>query len=112
MGRDVGVGPGGLHGTGFIGAAIQGQSSPELSVDLHHDGDLILDQKFRFDLRRFTKWEVSIPGEWGFKFRIKNLTDSRRQVIYDRALTNTTAKERRFDVGRDFKFSLSYKLTF
>lgn len=68
-------------------------------VDSFHTLDLIMSQS----------WSPSfMPGTFGFKFRIKNLTDSRRQIIYDPDVTAGTIVERSTRVGRDYKFTLTY----
>ena len=43
---------------------------------------------------------------------MKNLTDSRRKIIYDPEQTGDTVAERSFRVGRDFTFALSYTYEF
>ena len=53
-----------------------------------------------------------LPGDWTVKASVKNLTDSKRGVIYDTEQTLGTVEERRFKVGRDYSFSLSYEIEF
>jgi hypothetical protein len=57
----------------------------------------------------------TLPNELGklsFKARAKNLTDSVRGIVYDPGQTSSSIPERKFTVGRDFKFSISYSLPF
>ncbi len=51
-------------------------------------------------------------GTFTVKFRVKNITDSKRQLVYDNKQTNQTIHEREVKVGRDYKFSLSYRVEF
>jgi len=44
-----------------------------------------------------------------FKMSIKNLTDSRRAIIYDPNQTSGRIPERQFKVGRDYSFALRYE---
>jgi hypothetical protein len=47
-------------------------------------------------------------GSLTFKVSAKNLTDSTRRLIYDPAQTREEIEERRYKIGRDFKFTVSY----
>lgn len=84
------------------------------TLDRYVDGfdqlDLVLRQTIRFDQLLPGEW--SLPGEWTFKASIKNLTDSERGILYDPEQTTRDVYERRFQVGRDYSFSLGYKLSF
>ncbi|MEM7412562.1 MAG: TonB-dependent receptor [Myxococcota bacterium] len=51
-----------------------------------------------------------IPGIFTVKGSAKNLTDSRRAILYDREQTVVDIEERRFKVGRDYSFALSYEI--
>ena len=51
-------------------------------------------------------------GAWSIKFTVKNLTDSKRGIIFDTEQTNGTFKEREFQIGRDYSLSVSYEFTF
>jgi TonB-dependent receptor len=46
------------------------------------------------------------------KFSVKNLSNSTRDIIYDEDQTRYTITERSLKIGRDFSFSLTYKLEF
>lgn len=48
----------------------------------------------------------------GAKFSVKNLTNSTREIIYDREQTRDSISERTLKIGRDFSFALTYTLTF
>jgi outer membrane receptor protein involved in Fe transport len=72
-------------------------------LDSYYQLDLVLSQGFTIPM---------IPGEWTFKTSIKNLTDSRRQVVYDRNQTRNAVEERSFKVGRDYKFGIGYQISF
>jgi hypothetical protein len=73
--------------------------TPDRYVDSFYQLDLILSQTWRVDFLR---------GDLTFKFSAKNLTDSRRQIIYDKNQTVDTIAERSWKAGRDFKFTLVY----
>ncbi|MGH0032085.1 MAG: hypothetical protein ACQGVC_20025, partial [Myxococcota bacterium] len=72
--------------------------------DSFHQLDLVMSQEF------------SLPRELGlltFKSSIKNLTDSRRKVVYDRAqLDGSDVAERRYRQGRDYSFSVKFTYDF
>ncbi len=65
--------------------------------------DFIASQRFRL---------ASLPGEFTFKTSIKNLTNSSRGIIFDPDQTKQEISERKFKIGRDFSFSLSYRYEF
>ncbi len=53
--------------------------------------------------------EFELPhGTLGLKFRVKNLTDSKRRIVYDPYQTDERIPERSFRVGRDYKLTLTY----
>ncbi|MDJ0787653.1 MAG: TonB-dependent receptor [Myxococcota bacterium] len=68
-------------------------------VDSFHTLDLVLSQEWD------PEW---LNGSLSFKFRIKNLTDSTRRIIYDPDVTVGTVAERSVKNGRDYKFTLTY----
>jgi len=53
-----------------------------------------------------------LPGTLTFKATGKNLTDSKRELIYDQEQTRGKIAERSYRVGRDFAFSLTYTYEF
>ncbi len=57
-------------------------------------------------------WSQKIWRGLTFKMSVKNLTDSRRKIIYDRDQTRGEIAERAQRFGRDYSFSLSYGLRF
>jgi outer membrane receptor protein involved in Fe transport len=63
-------------------------------IDSFHTLDLVVKQ---------TIWEGL-----AIKFQARNLTNSRRQIVYDPGETNDTFEERSYKVGRDFSLELSY----
>jgi outer membrane receptor protein involved in Fe transport len=78
-------------------------------VDSFHQLDLIMSQTIHFDL---------LPGDWAlpsalrFKASIKNLTDSRRKIVYDPSQVKGSITERSVKIGRDFSFSTTYTVEF
>jgi outer membrane receptor protein involved in Fe transport len=69
-------------------------------VASYYSLDLVIDQSWTPDF---------LPrGTLGFKFQLRNLTDSVRGVIYDPVATSEEIAERKYRVGRDYKFSISY----
>ncbi len=79
-------------------------------VDSFHTLDFVFSQTFNFN--RFLPGEMRLPGDWTFKFSAKNLTDSRREIVYDTEQLAEEVEERSFRVGRDYSFSITYSLTF
>ena len=69
-------------------------------IQSFHTLDLVMSQRWSPDWLR--------GGDIVFKFRIKNLTDSVRGVIYDPVATDGEIPERRFRVGRNYKLSVTY----
>jgi outer membrane receptor protein involved in Fe transport len=69
-----------------------------------------------FDELRFTLAKrFQLPGSFGeltFRATVKNLTDSERRIIYDPGQTVGEIAERRFKVGRDYDFSITWTRTF
>jgi len=47
-----------------------------------------------------------------FKMSVKNLTDTKRAIIYDPEQTRDEISERRFRIGQDYSFSLTYTYEF
>jgi outer membrane receptor protein involved in Fe transport len=72
-------------------------------VDSFHQLDLVVSQKWRVDLLR---------GDLVFKASAKNLTDSKRRIVYDPEQTDDEIPERAFRIGRDLSFSITYSLSF
>ncbi len=72
-------------------------------IDSYNRIDLILSQKRRVEMLR---------GDLDFKVSVKNLTDSKRQIIYDPEQTSHTIVERSLRVGREFSFSIGYEVPF
>jgi hypothetical protein len=71
--------------------------------------DRYIDSFYTLDLIVSQSWSPEfLRGELGFKFQVKNLTDSVRGRSYDPEATSETAYERRFRVGRNYKFAISY----
>lgn len=71
--------------------------------------DRYVDSFYTLDLVVNQSWSPPfLRGELGFKFQVKNLTDSVRGRSYDPEATSETVYERRFRVGRSYKFSLAY----
>jgi len=79
-------------------------------VDSFEQLDLVASQKLRFETFLPNEWRI--PGALSFKMSIKNLTDSRRQIIYDDAQTSQEIAERSFRLGRDYSFSIAYEIEF
>ena len=67
-------------------------------VDSFYQLDLILSQRI---------WDGLV-----FKVSVKNLTDSKRAIIYDREQTREEIDERSFKIGQDYSFSLTYTYEF
>ena len=82
---------------------------PDRYTDSFNQIDLIVSQELRLDLLP-GGWEF--PGQLSLKGRIKNLTDTKRKIVYDKSQTIHTWEERSVKVGRDYKFTLTYTLTF
>ncbi len=68
---------------------------------------------YQLDFVVSQSFEVPIvPGTFTLKTAVKNLTDSRRGVVYDTEVVSGTQYERRFYIGRDYSFALQYELVF
>jgi len=67
-------------------------------IDEFHQLDFVLSQEL---------W-----AGFAFKMSVKNLTDSKRGIVYDPNQTRGTIRERRYEVGRDYSFSIGYTQTF
>jgi len=75
--------------------------------------DRYIDTFYQLDLVASQGFEVPfVPGVFSLNASVKNLTDSERGVIYDTEQTSGTVDERRFRIGRDYSFSLSYEIEF
>jgi outer membrane receptor protein involved in Fe transport len=82
-------------GTATVGANNQVQAiTLDRYIASYHLLDLVVTQKI---------WDGL-----ALKFSAKNLTDSRRRVIYDPAEVRGQIEERSFRVGRDYSLELSY----
>ena len=74
--------------------------TPDRYVDSFYQLDLVLSQT----------WEVPLlRGDVMLKLSAKNLTDSTRQIIYDKSQTVAEIAERSYKVGRNYKLSLTYR---
>jgi hypothetical protein len=67
-------------------------------VDSFYQLDLVLSQRI---------WEGLVA-----KVSVKNLTDSKRAIIYDPDQTREEISERRYRIGQDYSFSLTYTYEF
>lgn len=72
-------------------------------VDDFHQLDLIVSQTWRVEALR---------GDVTLKGSVKNLTDSRRRILFDPEQTRDEIPERSFQVGRDYSISISYEWSF
>ena len=50
-----------------------------------------------------------LRGDVTLKLSIKNLTDSKRAIVYDPVETSSKVAEREYKVGRDVSLSLTYE---
>ncbi len=67
------------------------------------------------DLRFTASKTFELPhsmGQLSLRGTVKNLTDSKRSIIYDPSQTNGTIEERAVRVGRDYSFSLTFSRKF
>jgi len=78
-------------------------------VDAFHQLDVIASQTFRFDL---LPGEATLPSALTFKASVKNVTDSKRRILYDPEQTDSPVAERSFRVGLDYSFSATYSFSF
>ena len=67
-------------------------------VDSFYQLDLVLSQEI---------WDGLV-----FKMSVKNLTDSKRAIVYDPEQTRDEISERRYRIGQDYSFSLTYTYAF
>jgi outer membrane receptor protein involved in Fe transport len=82
-------------------------------IDWYYTLDLVFSQTFPFDVPlEPLGMEGTIPSALTFKTSIKNLTDSTRRIVYDRAQTASKVAERSYKVGRDYSVSLTYTFAF
>jgi TonB-dependent receptor len=86
------------------GAATIGQNADVVAItlDRYVDSFHTLDLTFRQEL-----WSDTANG-LAVKFQARNLTNSRRDIVYDPAATSGKYAERSYKVGRDFSFELTY----
>jgi outer membrane receptor protein involved in Fe transport len=86
------------------GAATIGQNADVVAItlDRYVDSFHTLDLIFRQEL-----WSDTANG-LAVKFQARNLTNSRRDIVYDPAATSGKYAERSYKVGRDFSFELTY----
>lgn len=95
-----------LDAVGSIGTGPGGEVQSftlDRYIDAFDQLDLVASQRF------------ALPRELGaitLKASVKNLTDSRRAVIYDPVQTAGTFEERAYRIGRDYSFALKYEFTF
>ena len=89
------------------------------SVELGNNGienvqlDRYLDKFYQLDVVASQDFEIpATPGLFTFRVSVKNLTDTTRKVIYDQDQTVDDYAERSFKVGRDYTFSLRYRLEY
>jgi outer membrane receptor protein involved in Fe transport len=84
-----------------------------LGPDLRVQG-IVLDRYLapygQLDLILSQTWTPAFLGGGALTFKLsaKNLTNSTRKLIYDPAQTNEEIAERKYKIGRDFKFTVSY----
>lgn len=69
--------------------------------------DRYIDQFSTLDLIASQNWR-----DFTFKASVKNLTDSKRQLIYDTEQTSGDIAERSYRLGLDWSFSVEYKIRF
>jgi outer membrane receptor protein involved in Fe transport len=75
--------------------------------------DRYLDSYSQLNLVMSQSWPLrAVGGEVTLKGNVKNLTDSKRRVIYDQEQTDSRIAEREFKVGLDYSISLTYSLSF
>mgnify|MGYP001164768654 CR=1 FL=1 len=87
------------------GSASQNPAGTILDLTL----DRYIDSFYQLDFVLSQTWYVELlRGDLSFKFSVKNLSDSTRRVVYDRAQTQSRIAERAFKIGRDYSFSLGY----
>jgi TonB-dependent receptor len=72
-------------------------------IDAYDQLDLVMSQKVHVE---------ALGGDLVLKASAKNLTDSKRQIIYDPEQTAHTIVERSLRIGRDFSFSIGYDVPF
>ncbi len=89
------------------------------SVDVGNNGidnvqlDRYLDKFYQLDINASQDFEIpATPGVFTFRVSVKNLTDTTRKIIYDQNQTVDDYAERSFKVGRDYSFSLRYRLEY
>ena len=65
--------------------------------------DEYIGEFYQLDLILRQEWK-----NWIFSFSIKNVTDSRRTIFYDSAITSEEILKEDFHIGRDYSISASY----
>jgi len=75
--------------------------------------DRYIDSITQLNLIASQTWPVSaLGGDVTLKANIKNLTDTKRRIVYDQDQTNSKIAERSFKVGLDYSIGLSFTLSF
>lgn len=75
--------------------------------------DRYIDSYGQLDLIGSQTWHVDLlRGDLTLKASVKNLTDSRRRIVYDGDQTSSTIVERSYHVGRDYSFGIQYTIVF
>ncbi len=91
------------------GSATLNSSGSVVSFTL----DRYLAAYYQLDLIGSQELHLSfMPGAWTLKASVKNLTDSERKLIYDKAQTVGEVAERSYRLGRDVSLSLTYEYDF
>jgi len=72
-------------------------------TDAFHQVDLVASQEFSIP---------RTPGRFTLRASFKNITDSKRRVIYDQQQTGGNIPERVFQIGTDYSFSVKYSYEF
>jgi hypothetical protein len=75
--------------------------------------DRYIDSFSQLNLVVSQSWPLRfIDGDVTLKANAKNLTDSKRRIVYDQEATSSRIAEREWKVGLDYSVSLTYSLTF
>ncbi len=91
------------------GTTVENQAGEILSGTL----DRYVDEFDQLDL--IASQQFVLPRNLGvltLKGQAKNLTNSRRKLVYDTEQTRRDVTEKSVKIGRDFKFSLTYSVSF
>jgi outer membrane receptor protein involved in Fe transport len=91
----------------------------EVTLALYAVGDVLalpgsgFPQEFDLYERGYERWDLGISqplrGGWSVKLSIRNLTDPKRGLIYDPALTSQEYERTSYRAGRDFSLSATCK---